>query len=168
MKSLPSRERGLKLKGATPNSPTNSHQLATFQSTLREGSDFIRCLFNFFFWKFQSTLPACHNRPSLPHRVAPFTGAWIETDSLRGVSSATMVAPFTGAWIETRLITGWGKTVLESLPSRERGLKLKGATIVALDTPRRESVSIHAPVKGATQEPFCPIPLLTLFQSTLP
>ena len=35
-------------------------------------------------------------------KVAPFTGAWIETvlRLLRGM--VIMVAPFTGAWIETR------------------------------------------------------------------
>ena len=34
-------------------------------------------------------------------RVAPFTGAWIETLLLRRTCLALMVAPFTGAWIET-------------------------------------------------------------------
>jgi len=35
-------------------------------------------------------------------RVAPFTGAWIETYQSVYIPSAPLVAPFTGAWIETR------------------------------------------------------------------
>ncbi len=35
-------------------------------------------------------------------RVAPFTGAWIETCSADGTHEILIVAPFTGAWIETR------------------------------------------------------------------
>ena len=40
-------------------------------------------------------------------QVAPFTGAWIETDPEEQRRSAQGVAPFTGAWIETpaRLVT---------------------------------------------------------------
>ena len=34
--------------------------------------------------------------------VAPFTGAWIETDYLTPKKATNYVAPFTGAWIETR------------------------------------------------------------------
>jgi len=33
--------------------------------------------------------------------VAPFTGAWIETDQELGIVAPREVAPFTGAWIET-------------------------------------------------------------------
>ena len=33
--------------------------------------------------------------------VAPFTGAWIETDGVDDVTAWLKVAPFTGAWIET-------------------------------------------------------------------
>ncbi len=35
------------------------------------------------------------------YRVAPFTGAWIETYSKGRRSNIELVAPFTGAWIET-------------------------------------------------------------------
>ena len=35
--------------------------------------------------------------------VAPFTGAWIETEEVRQWKGWSGVAPFTGAWIETRL-----------------------------------------------------------------
>ncbi len=42
-------------------------------------------------------------------RVAPFTGAWIETQQSCDLPLFHVVAPFTGAWIETpervRLIT---------------------------------------------------------------
>ncbi len=34
-------------------------------------------------------------------RVAPFMGAWIETDRLRLNHPPRLVAPFMGAWIET-------------------------------------------------------------------
>jgi len=33
--------------------------------------------------------------------VAPFTGAWIETQRFRCQPKRPSVAPFTGAWIET-------------------------------------------------------------------
>jgi len=34
-------------------------------------------------------------------KVAPFTGAWIETFGGSGTTLIAAVAPFTGAWIET-------------------------------------------------------------------
>ena len=34
-------------------------------------------------------------------RVAPFTGAWIETGKNTKMIVTDVVAPFTGAWIET-------------------------------------------------------------------
>ena len=72
--------------------------------------------------------------------VAPFTGAWIETDKPTTTENDNGVAPFTGAWIETpsrRQLS----TPNRSLPSRERGLKppcagLAGA--VWLSLPSRE------------------------------
>ena len=54
--------------------------------------------------------------------VAPFTGAWIEINFLEQHCQCVCVAPFTGAWIEI----GAGchlRSVVPSLPSRERGLK---------------------------------------------
>ena len=56
--------------------------------------------------------------------VAPFTGAWIETGARRGADQDHPVAPFTGAWIETPDTTAPRRSAGESLPSRERGLKL--------------------------------------------
>ena len=54
--------------------------------------------------------------------VAPYTGAWIETDAGRGVPVAFGVAPYTGAWIETYLAAT--RTASEtSHPIRVRGLK---------------------------------------------
>jgi len=38
-------------------------------------------------------------------RVAPRTGAWIETKKLDNVDSVCIVAPRTGAWIETATTT---------------------------------------------------------------
>ena len=55
--------------------------------------------------------------------VAPFTGAWIETQLGSVFCSIRNVAPFTGAWIETT-IDARIKAVYElSHPSRVRGLK---------------------------------------------
>src|SRR5690606_17294800 len=34
-------------------------------------------------------------------KVAPLTGAWIETRSAEGIATGWRVAPLTGAWIET-------------------------------------------------------------------
>ena len=34
-------------------------------------------------------------------KVAPFTGAWIETENIDRDRNHIKVAPFTGAWIET-------------------------------------------------------------------
>ena len=56
-------------------------------------------------------------------KVAPFTGAWIETRSSSSVVASIVVAPFTGAWIETKGISYVFKGIL-SPPSRGRGLKL--------------------------------------------
>ncbi len=56
--------------------------------------------------------------------VAPFTGAWIETDLYGYVTRAFNVAPFTGAWIETIIRKPKARRA-KSLPSRERGLKQK-------------------------------------------
>ena len=33
--------------------------------------------------------------------VAPYVGAWIETDFSGGFTQLTLVAPYVGAWIET-------------------------------------------------------------------
>ena len=55
--------------------------------------------------------------------VAPFAGAWIETLQCQTARFPHAVAPFAGAWIETFLRL-WDRAVGESLPSRERGLKL--------------------------------------------
>ena len=58
----------------------------------------------------------------LRFRVAPFTGAWIEINTVSMYLNTAWVAPFTGAWIEIRRNRPrYCKN--ESLPSRERGLK---------------------------------------------
>ena len=56
--------------------------------------------------------------------VAPFTGAWIEIVSLELAASVRKtVAPFTGAWIEMSVTNVERRAVIESHPSRVRGLK---------------------------------------------
>ena len=56
--------------------------------------------------------------------VAPFTGAWIEMLMKLTTCISSGVAPFTGAWIEIFLVLLEGMPI-RSLPSRERGLKLR-------------------------------------------
>ena len=38
---------------------------------------------------------------STGQKVAPFTGAWVETSKAWWITSIAFVAPFTGAWVET-------------------------------------------------------------------
>ena len=57
--------------------------------------------------------------------VAPFTGAWIEITTVRPRPRHFMVAPFTGAWIEIAPGALVAAAAQASLPSRERGLKLR-------------------------------------------
>ena len=59
--------------------------------------------------------------------VAPFTGAWIEICRPYGVPGIRYVAPFTGAWIEIVAVASAASSSCWSLPSRERGLKLRQA-----------------------------------------
>ena len=60
--------------------------------------------------------------------VAPFTGAWIETDVIAAtIANDYSVAPFTGAWIETAVILITSNRVGQSPPSRGRGLKPESA-----------------------------------------
>ena len=54
--------------------------------------------------------------------VAPLAGAWIEIRMEQWCHGIRRVAPLAGAWIEIDKF-GIGKLHLESLPSRERGLK---------------------------------------------
>ena len=54
--------------------------------------------------------------------VAPLAGAWIETLCKNSFVSLSKVAPLAGAWIET-LLSRICKKNVQSLPSRERGLK---------------------------------------------
>ena len=55
--------------------------------------------------------------------VAPYVGAWIETDSELAKAAAKKVAPYVGAWIETDICTDT-TTRLMSHPTWVRGLKL--------------------------------------------
>ena len=41
--------------------------------------------------------------PSHRSVVAPYTGAWIETELIMAGVAAVSVAPYTGAWIETKV-----------------------------------------------------------------
>ena len=68
------------------------------------------------------TARCAQNQP--PPSVAPFTGAWIETGNVAINRGAVVVAPFTGAWIETSHNPYFLRQT-KSHPSRVRGLKLK-------------------------------------------
>ena len=66
--------------------------------------------------------------------VAPRAGAWIETSKTQDLGIIHMVAPRAGAWIETTL-GHWLQRGLESLPARERGLKLNLPDCPAPESP---------------------------------
>ena len=56
--------------------------------------------------------------------VAPFAGAWIETNLSGSAVLYVWVAPFAGAWIETKSNVTKETSNVRSPPSRGRGLKL--------------------------------------------
>ena len=55
--------------------------------------------------------------------VAPLAGAWIEMLSIDRLYSILYVAPLAGAWIEITQKYPTSIISIQSLPSRERGLK---------------------------------------------
>ena len=59
---------------------------------------------------------------SRQEKVAPRTGAWIETTEHALNHRRGLVAPRTGAWIETRQLQ-LSESVIMSPPARGRGLK---------------------------------------------
>ena len=63
--------------------------------------------------------------------VAPLAGAWIEIPMAIPASAHPVVAPLAGAWIEIIVNTSIYHMSHKSLPSRERGLKLFLALLVA-------------------------------------
>ena len=70
-----------------------------------------------------------------PTRVAPFTGAWVEIETVPVVLLMMNVAPFTGAWVEIGVTWMTGISWISSHPSRVRGLKCDqvGAPCVLAD-----------------------------------
>ena len=82
----------------------------------------------------------------VPFGVAPRAGAWIETLQERALLEGCSVAPRAGAWIETDYVTRAGDT-FESLPVRERGLKLRNEK-------RPDPDYLVAPRAGAWIETF--------------
>ena len=57
-------------------------------------------------------------------KVAPYVGAWIETDRRRQGPASLHVAPYVGAWIETELTARTWIPTIKSHPTWVRGLKL--------------------------------------------
>ena len=95
VKSLPSRERGLKPRILLSRQPPVD--VAPFAGAWIETADVYE------------TIKA--------NTVAPFAGAWIETSDTPGATSHPCVAPFAGAWIET-----W-KNARENWPHSCRSLR---------------------------------------------
>ena len=58
-----------------------------------------------------------------PRFVAPYVGAWIETNSVASSCIRLRVAPYVGAWIETRVQLSLYEQRM-SHPMWVRGLKL--------------------------------------------
>ena len=56
------------------------------------------------------------------YTVAPYVGAWIETEVARQTLVARLVAPYVGAWIETKKVMNVSRRSL-SHPMWVRGLK---------------------------------------------
>ena len=63
-------------------------------------------------------------RQSLPEKVAPHAGAWIETNLYSYDTLLSYVAPHAGAWIETTMSILSQLHPCVSHPMRVRGLKL--------------------------------------------
>ena len=63
--------------------------------------------------------------------VAPYAGAWVEILLTSKPLYCLAVAPYAGAWVEIFPSTSSVSSTL-SLPTRERGLKLKRFTTVCL------------------------------------
>ena len=98
--SLPSRERGLK------------YELRDLNERIKAVAPFAGAWIEM----------ACRLTALLRAIVAPFAGAWIEISNANYAIISTGVAPFAGAWIEIfRYLFDLFR--VESLPSRERGLK---------------------------------------------
>ena len=122
-KSLPSRERGLKLSGLrklwrrTGSLPSRERGLKWCRNVPVAGDGRVAPFAGAWI---EIVVQQGMERIS---RVAPFAGAWIEMSFGRKVIQDALVAPFAGAWIEMVLTAGKTITFAKSLPSRERGLK---------------------------------------------
>ncbi|KFN07062.1 hypothetical protein DJ90_4565 [Paenibacillus macerans] len=55
--------------------------------------------------------------------VAPYVGAWIESNNQVFYEDIDEVAPYVGAWIESARLHLHRGCVIQSLPMWERGLK---------------------------------------------
>ena len=99
-RSLPSRERGLKLRGTWPGSNA-TRSLPSRERGLKSKGYFRG-------GKYVSSLPSrerglkfhAPHLSTISHAVAPFAGAWIEILLGKAAIKQQDVAPFAGAWIE--------------------------------------------------------------------
>ena len=64
----------------------------------------------------------CDIQTFIEYAVAPYVGAWIETQRRSRATLYDTVAPYVGAWIETRL-DDYGFSIRMSHPTWVRGLK---------------------------------------------
>ena len=67
------------------------------------------------------------------YNVAPYVGAWIETIMSVKDNPITSVAPYVGAWIET-FINVWRAIESMSHPTWVRGLKLESEKVLKADS----------------------------------
>ena len=65
----------------------------------------------------------CANFKANPDSVAPYVGAWIETSDARSGRGSIGVAPYVGAWIETFALSTPQLPSNPSRPTWARGLK---------------------------------------------
>ena len=146
LRSLPSRERGLKLQKANwlgdfaPVAPLAGAWIEISSSPINPADTAVAPLAGAWIEILRHEIPLVSHPPSLPsrerglksgshggfirgHGVAPLAGAWIEIRHSSAPFLRSSVAPLAGAWIE--IFTKRGRIRLfQSLPSRERGLKL--------------------------------------------
>ena len=153
IKSLPTRERGLKSQGdcaCPPCLPVAPHAGAWIEiSLIRISSRPVMVAPHAGAW-IEMTMLFAYSRIVL---VAPHAGAWIETSQRIFDSRSEVVAPHAGAWIEIPMLRVREACCLRSLPTRERGLKyvVQVGTSNALESlPTRER-GLKCSVKTALQ-----------------
>ncbi|GEM_PF-1120680 len=96
-------------------------------------------------------------QPVSRERVAPHTGAWIETSPTWASRTPSPVAPHAGAWIETLWLCCW-RSGGASRPTRARGIKhlngIPGANRPASSSTKTPTTPRRAPAPPHWLPPF--------------